>query len=101
MELMEIAGTDLNASRIRSDKAPGVVFSASCQNPGCGNEFDLRITTANAQCLSGFIACPCCHRHGGILKPQGRIGNRRFAAKLFFRPTGVVSASTDGEDDDL
>jgi hypothetical protein len=100
MELMPI-GPDLNASRIRNDKAPGVVFSTSCQNPGCGNEFDLRITPGNAQFLSRFIACPYCRRNGGILKPQGRIGNGRFAAKLYFRPTGIVSAPTDGEYDDI
>jgi len=46
-----------------------------------------------------FIACPYCHRHGGFLKPQGSIGDKRFAAKLYFRPTG--SARTDGEDEDV
>ena len=96
MESMS-TGTDLKTSR----NAPGVVFSASCQNPGCGNEFDLKITPANAECLSRFIACPYCLRKGGFLKPQGRIGNRRFAAKLYFRPTGVVSASTGGEYEDI
>ena len=85
----------------RSDSAHGVVYRASCQNRGCGFEFDLKITPANSGCLSGFIACPYCHRHGGFLKPQGRIGDKRFAAKLYFRPTGVVSASTDGEDEDV
>jgi hypothetical protein len=101
MELMPIAGNDLNASRIKNHKALGVVFTAICQNPGCGKKFDLRITPANAECLSRFIACPHCRRNGGLLKPQGRIGNRRFAAKLYFRPTGVVSAPTDGEYDDI
>jgi hypothetical protein len=93
MELMRVTGTD---SKI-SQSGPGVVFSASCQNPGCGNEFDLTITPANAECLSRFIACPYCRRNGGLLKPQGKIGNRRFAAKLYFRSTEVVSAPTDDE----
>jgi hypothetical protein len=84
-----------------SQNAPGVVFSASCQNPGCGNEFDLRLTPANAECLSRFIACPYCRRNGGLLKPQGRIGNRRFAAKLYFQPTGVASGAIDAEYDDV
>jgi hypothetical protein len=97
MELMRITGTDSGTSQ----SVPGVVFSASCQNPGCGNEFDLMITPANAECLSRFIACPYCRRNGGLLKPQGRIGNRRFAAKLYFQSTGVVSAHTDGEHDDI
>lgn len=101
MELMKTTGTDLTISRIGSESAPGVVFRASCQNPGCGIEFDLRITPANAECLSGFIACPSCRRHGGFLKPQGRIGDRRFAAKLYFRPTGVVSGRSDGEDENI
>jgi hypothetical protein len=101
MESMEIADTDLTGSRARSTKASGVVFSAICQNPGCGSEFDLTITPANAECLSRFIACPYCRRNGGLLKPQGRIGTRRFAAKLYFRPTGVVSASIDGEYEDI
>jgi len=84
-----------------SDSAQGVVYRASCQNRGCGFEFDLKVTPANSSCLSGFIACPYCHRHGGFLKPQGRIGDKRFAAKLYFRVTGVVSANTDGEDEDV
>jgi hypothetical protein len=85
----------------RSNSAQGVVYRASCQNPGCGFEFDLKITPANSGCLSGFIGCPYCRRHGGFLKPQGRIGDKRFAAKLCFRPTGVVSAPADREDEDV
>jgi hypothetical protein len=82
-----------------SNSAQGVVYRASCQNRGCGFEFDLKITPANSGCLSGFIACPYCHRHGGFLKPQGRIGDKRFAAKLYFRATG--SARTDGDEEDV
>ena len=31
------------------------------------------------------LPCPRCRRHGGSLKPQGRIGDKLFAAKLMFR----------------
>ena len=96
---MELISTSIDLKA--SQNSLGVVFSARCQNPGCGNEFDLRITPANPECLSRFIACPFCRRNGGLLKPQGRIGNRRFAAKLYFRPTGVVSTPTDGEHEDI
>ncbi len=68
----------------------GVVYHTTCQNPGCGHTFDLRVTPANASLLSGTIACPRCRRHGGMLKPQGRLGNKLFSAKLVFRLTGVA-----------
>jgi len=68
----------------------GVVYRTVCQNPGCAHSFDLRITPANASMLSGTIACPRCRRHGGILKPQGRLADKLFAAKLVFRLTGVA-----------
>jgi hypothetical protein len=68
----------------------GVVYRTACQNPGCGHTFDLRVTPANASLLSGTMACPRCRRHGGMLKPQGRLGNKLFSAKLAFRLTGVV-----------
>jgi hypothetical protein len=45
------------------------------------------------------MACPRCRRHGGFLKPQGRIGDKLFAAKLLFRLTGVGPSRSD--DDDL
>lgn len=77
----------------------GIVYRTTCQNPGCGVTFDLRITAENAGLLSGSIACPRCRRHGGFLKPQGRIGDKLFAAKLFFRMTGV--GPTVREDEDL
>jgi hypothetical protein len=69
----------------------GVVYRTTCQNPGCGHTFDLRVTPANASLLSGTIACPRCRRHGGMLKPRGRLGNKLFSAKLVFRLTGVVT----------
>ena len=76
----------------------GVVYRISCQNPGCAHSFDLRITPETASMLSGTIACPRCHRHGGMLKPQGRIGDKLFAAKLIYRMTGVAPRP---DDDDL
>jgi len=68
----------------------GVVYRTACQNPGCGHKFDLRVTPGNASLLSGTMACPRCRRHGGMLKPQGRLGNKLFSAKLVFRVTGVA-----------
>ena len=68
----------------------GIVYRTVCQNPGCGHSFDLRITPANASLLSGTIACPRCHRHGGMLKPQGRLANKLFSAKLIYRLTGIA-----------
>jgi hypothetical protein len=68
----------------------GVVYRTTCQNSGCNHTFDLRVTPANASLLSGTMACPRCRRHGGMLKPQGRLGNKLFSAKLVFRLTGVV-----------
>src|ERR1700746_3288256 len=73
----------------KSKSESGVVYRTTCQNPGCGHTFDLRITPANASLLSGTMACPRCRRHGGMLKPQGRLGNKLFSAKLVFRMTGV------------
>jgi hypothetical protein len=72
-----------------SKSLPGIVYRTSCQNPGCGHMFDLRITPENAKLLSGTLPCPRCHRHGGMLKPQGRIGDKLFSAKLIYRLTGV------------
>jgi len=77
---------------------PGVVYRTVCQNPGCGYRFDLRITPENAGLLSGSIACPHCKRHGGFLKPQGRIGEKLFAAKLHFHLTGVGPSRSDEDD---
>jgi hypothetical protein len=75
----------------------GVVYRTTCQNPGCGHAFDLRVTPANASLLSGTMACPRCRRHGGILKPRGRLGNKLFSAKLVFRLTGVASRTDEDE----
>lgn len=86
--------TELNRTGINQEtsktETPGVVYRTVCQNPGCGATFDLRITPENASMLSGTIACPRCRRHGGMLKPQGRLGNKLFAAKLLFRMTNTA-----------
>ncbi|MBV8360786.1 MAG: hypothetical protein JO189_23045 [Deltaproteobacteria bacterium] len=75
----------------------GVVYRTTCQNPGCNHMFDLRVTPANASLLSGTMACPRCRRHGGMLKPQGRLGNKLFSAKLIFRLIGIVSRIDEDE----
>ena len=81
-------------------EVPGVVYQTACQNPGCGHTFELRITPQNAGMLSGTIACPRCRRHGGILKPTGRLGGKRFSAKLLFKAANV-SFTPHGEEEDL
>lgn len=82
----------------RSAAGKGVVYRTTCHNPGCGFSFDLRITPETVGLLSGPIACPRCRRHGGTLKPQGRIGDKLFGAKLIFRSTGVASVASDDDD---
>ncbi len=89
--------TELNQETKTSER-PGVVYRTVCQNPGCGATFDLRITPENASLLSGTIACPRCKRHGGMLKPQGRLGNKLFAAKLLFRVANVAYSRADEEE---
>lgn len=79
----------LTANSRNSKSLPGVVYRTECQNPGCGHKFDLRITPANASLLSGTLPCPRCNRHGGMLKPQGRLGDKLFSAKLIYRLTGI------------
>lgn len=75
----------------------GVVYRTTCQNPGCNHTFDLRLTPENASLLSGTMPCPRCRRHGGMLKPQGRLAPKLFSAKLIFRLTGV-GPRTDEDD---
>jgi hypothetical protein len=82
----------------RTTTNQGIVYRTLCQNPGCGFSFDLRITPENASLLSGSMPCPHCKRHGGQLKSQGRIGDKLFAAKLLFRPTGVASSRSDDDE---
>jgi hypothetical protein len=88
------AEIDHNASRGTQSES-GIVYRTACQNPGCGHTFDLRVTPENAGVLSGTLACPRCRRHGGMLKPQGRIAAKLFSAKLIFRLTGIAPRPDD------
>lgn len=90
--------TPVGRNDSRAGSSQGVVYRTVCQNPGCGFKFDLRITPENAGLLSGSLACPHCRRHGGQLKSQGRIGDKLFAAKLLFRPTGVGPTRSEEEE---
>jgi hypothetical protein len=76
--------TALSRLEPRATGNQGIVYRTVCRNPGCGFEFDLRITPENAGLLVGSMACPHCKRHGGQLKSQGRIIEKLFAAKLLF-----------------
>ena len=84
---------------IVQQESPGIVYRIGCQNPGCGHAFELRITAKQVGMLAGTIACPRCGRHGGMLKPLGRLGDKLFAAKLVFKPIGV--GPTPDEEGDL
>jgi hypothetical protein len=90
--------TTKSVNHSTKSQSGGVVYRIACQNPGCAHTFDLRITPETASMLSGTIACPRCRRHGGMLKSQGRIGDKLFAAKLLYRITGVAPRP---DDDDL
>ena len=79
----------------------GVVYQTVCQNPGCGHTFELQITPQNAGILSGTLACPRCHRHGGMLKSAGKIREKVFAAKLMFRGVSTSFAPAPSEGGDL
>lgn len=83
---------------LNSNNLPGIVYRTICQNPGCGHTFDLTITPKNAGLLSGTMPCPRCRRHGGMLKPAGRLGDKLFAAKLMYKSVGVDYRSP-GEQD--
>src|SRR5271167_1396671 len=87
--------TTTTKQETRNGTTKGVVYRTTCHNPGCGFTFDLRITPETVSLLSGPIACPRCRRHGGSLKPQGRIGDKVFAAKLMFRIMGTAPVTSD------
>lgn len=87
--------TTIQTIAIPKSSQPGVVYRTVCQNPGCGHSFDLQITPQTASLLSGPIACPRCRRHGGMLKSQGRIGDKLFGAKLVYRLTGIAPRPDD------
>lgn len=90
--------TAVSRNESKTTGSQGIVYRTICQNPGCGFKFDLRITPQNASLLSGTMACAHCKRHGGQLKSQGRIGEKLFAAKLLFRPTGVGPTRSDEDE---
>ncbi len=92
--------TQSTANRdFQTDDAPGVVYRTLCQNPGCGYRFDLKITPKNAGLLGGMMACPRCKRHGGMLKPSGRLGDKLFSAKLLFKAANVAYTPHHEEED--
>lgn len=78
----------------------GIVYHVGCENPGCGHTFKLPVTPKQAGILAGGVTCPRCNRRGGTLKPAGRLGARRFSAKLAFK--SIEAGSTlPGEEGDL
>jgi hypothetical protein len=81
-------------------ESPGVIYRTTCENPGCGHTFDLRITAKEAGLLGGTMACPRCRRHGGMLKRLGRLDNRLFVAKLTYKSIGA-GASIPSDEGDL
>ena len=79
----------------------GIVYRTVCQNPGCGFTFDLRITPKNAGLLGGTIACARCRRHGGMLKPTGRLGDKLYSAKLVFKAANITYIPRNEDEGDL
>jgi hypothetical protein len=61
-----------------------VVYRTTCENPGCGFGFDLKITRANVGILGRRISCPRCRRPGGTLKRLQRLASRTFSSRLQF-----------------
>jgi hypothetical protein len=88
------------SASVAQHENPGIVYRVACENPGCGYTFDLAITPKEAGMLARTIACPQCTRHGGMLKPAGRLADRLFSAKLAFKLTGV-GPTLAGEEGDL
>jgi hypothetical protein len=91
----------LTRHEAESGNTPRFVYRINCQNPGCGCRFDLKITPQNAGLLSGTLACPRCKRHGGMLKPRGRLGDKLFAANLVFKTANIADVHNRDEDDVL
>ncbi len=75
----------------------GVVYRVVCDNPGCNHTFELHIGPENSRVLGQTIACPRCGRGGGSLKPQGKIRDKYFSAKLVFRGPATDFAPSDDE----
>lgn len=83
------------------EERPGIIYRIKCENPGCGHTFDLRITAKEAGLLGGTMPCPHCRRHGGMLKPTGRLESKVFSAKLTFRGAAGAGTSIPNEEGDL
>ena len=60
-----------------------MIYRTVCENPGCGHAFDLSITRSNLGVLSSRMACPRCHRPGGALKRDQRIGATGCSCRAF------------------
>jgi hypothetical protein len=67
------------------ESGSSVVFKTICENPGCGNTFELKIMPSHVGVLAGGVSCSRCRRPAGSLKICGRLAAGIFAAKLVFR----------------
>jgi hypothetical protein len=76
------------ASNIQYSLAPGegeVIYRTVCENPGSGHVFDLSITRSNLDVLGSRMACPRCHRPGGALKRDQKLGDGVLLSRLLFQ----------------
>ena len=83
------------------DASPAVVYQTVCQNPGCGNTFELRVTARDTRTLAGNISCPRCRRPGGSLKTYGRLAPQVFSAKLIFKRQRSAETANGGSTEDF
>ena len=67
----------------------GITYRVKCQNPGCDHVFTLQVTAKEVGLLSSNIACPQCRRPGGLLRRNGRLGDKISSADLTFKRIGV------------
>jgi hypothetical protein len=67
----------------------GITYRVRCRNPGCHHTFTLRVTSKEVGLLSSNIVCHHCRRPGGLLTPNGRLGDKVFSADLTFKRTGL------------
>jgi hypothetical protein len=76
-----------SASKIQYSSAPhevGVTYRTVCEKPGCGHAFDLIIRRSNLGALSSRVGCPRCHRPGGALKSEHKLGDGVLLSRLMF-----------------
>ena len=83
-----------------SEPVGSVVFQTICQNPGCGNTFELRIMPRHTGALAGAVSCPRCRRPAGSLKSCGRLAPGVFAAKLVFKRQRPADRSENASSED-